>query len=70
MALSDYLISVARHWYQNLKLSKTNMEKDKGKRMELNKPLVSPEYLCNPLEGNIAVTAHSVLHQDPETQRL
>lgn len=29
------------------------------------KPLVSPEYLCNPLEGNTGVTAHSVLHQDP-----
>lgn len=28
-------------------------------------PLVSPEYLCNPLEGNTGVTAHSVLHQDP-----
>lgn len=34
------------------------------------KPLVSPEYLCNPPEGNTGVTAHSVLHQDPTTEDI
>jgi hypothetical protein len=51
------------------KLPKTN--KEKGEKQQKrnghnDKPLLSPEYPCNPPGDNTGVTAHSALHQDPE----
>lgn len=68
MALSDYLPLLQGTGIETLNYLKLTRKRQENGAEHNHKPLVSPECLCNPPEGNNGVTEHSVLHRDPATE--